>query len=302
MKKLLLIALLPICLISCISNVDLGNQLHETEKLVLYCRLCPQIDTISIYLSHTQLLFSDSQNDGFQPIADGRVELSVDGVHWIQAPYHADKERYILTQDEFPIHEGGTYFIRASAGDWDDISATCSVPFARDLHPRLELVTASDDMHDTEIYSEPHLDAYFMWDDFPGEENYCTFGYLPPEEEDIVEDDYIYETVQSFVQLWLTHPKTGEYIKYFSDESGDGQTFRYLYDYDTEEEYITRLLDSPFFTVLMDRNEYLFETSLNGNDEFSSFLLEPRQTYNNITGGYGLFSAFVLLPSSVEIR
>ena len=38
--------------VGCVDDVDLEGQFNETRKLVLYARLCPQLDTTYIWRRH----------------------------------------------------------------------------------------------------------------------------------------------------------------------------------------------------------------------------------------------------------
>ena len=41
----------------CVDDINIEDQFGETRKLVLYCRLCPQMDSTYILLSNSQLIF-----------------------------------------------------------------------------------------------------------------------------------------------------------------------------------------------------------------------------------------------------
>lgn len=288
----LLTLLLPFLLGSCITDVDLEQQLNEKIKLVVYCRLCPQADTTFITLTHTQLLYT-THHQAIRPIENGTVEISCNGNDWVRAQYDNQLERYFITQEQLPILEGATYYLRASAEGFDDVSASCTVPYLRDIDLQYEFVQAQNDTHWGTMYGHSHTDVYLKWHDFASEDNYYTFFTCEN-----------YEDFTSYYHIVLEENNT--VYEFFSDEGRDGNWMRYLYEFDyydeyeNDDEYIgeeneDELSADDIWIMQLDRNCYLYETSL---DEygigFSTFLLEPEQTYNNIEGGFGLFGAFVL--------
>ena len=117
---------------ACVDDVPIDREFDETQKLVLYSRLCPQLDTTYIYLTNTKLLYTNT-NQTIQILSDGVVELSADGEHWVRATYLPEKEHFFLTKEEFPIQEGHTYYIRASYPGYEEVSSSCTVPYSHDV-------------------------------------------------------------------------------------------------------------------------------------------------------------------------
>lgn len=289
---LLIFSLLTIGLTGCISTVDIEDQLHETQKLVLYCRIFPGMDTVKAHLSHTHLLYGSGSREDIKIIEDGVVELSTDKVNWHTAQFDTVQKLYLLPTADFPIVEGQTYYIRAFAQNFDEVSATCTVPYARNINLRWEHVLSQNDTHDGEFYNEPHYDTYLAWDDYAGEENFYAFGTLWQEEYDDdwteVEPSRYYTTYFSLMTL----NEGSKVYNCFSDEGKDGKTIRYFYDYDTDPE--DDYMEDVEWVIFLDKHCYLYESTLNDLGALSTFLLEPIQTYNNIEGGFGLFGAFAL--------
>ena len=289
---LLILSLLTVGLTGCISTVDIEDQLHETQRLVLYCRIFPGMDTVKVHLSHTHLLYGSGSREDIQIIGDGVVELSTDKENWHAAQFDSVQQLYLLPTAEFPIVEGQTYYIRAMARDFKEVSSTCTVPYARNINLRWEDVLSQNDTHDGDFYNDPHHDTYLAWDDYAGEENFYAFGTLWEEEYDDdwteVEPSRYYTTYFSLMTL----NEGSKVYNCFSDEGRDGKTIRYLYAYDTdaEEDY----MEDVEWVIFLDKHSYLYESTLNDLGMLSTFLLEPVQTYNNIEGGYGLFGAFAL--------
>ena len=284
---------------ACVDEVPIDREFDETQKLVLYSRLCPQTDTTFILLTNTELLYTSTPQETLKP-ADGMVELSADGIHWMRAAYLPEKERFFLTKQEFPIEEGHTYYIRASYPGYDNISSSCTVPYSHDTGFRFDTVAANGDIHLGEIYNWPHKDVYAEWRDVVGEENAYAIGHrylLPIHVMYDDGEDTFYEW--RFDLDWLTDDNTD--CLYISDKGRDGQVIRILHDVDLYNEYEGEGWkdddEGQRFLFFLDRNCYQYEMTL-PNDDFGmlTFLfLEPEHTYTNIKNGFGLFGAFSML-------
>lgn len=293
------LSLLGFLFSSCVDDVDIENHFNETRKLVLYGRLCPQLDSTYILLSHTQLLYS-SHNEGIRDLKDGVVELSADRSHWVRASYDPERKRYLITRAEFPVEEGHTYYIRASHPGFEDVSAFCTVPVARDVDFRFDTVETNHDMHWGEIYNWPHKDLYVQWRDVPGEENAYSLKTYGKWENFIVDDDgeFSISFVCGFGNEWL-HEGNTEY-EYVSDQGRDGEQMRYLLYEDLDDEDYWDDEDEPvqYYLLFLDRNCYLYENTLVEDNTFNFLMLEPPHTYTNIENGFGLFGAFSMLQVS----
>lgn len=269
---------------SCIDDIDLENQLHETKKLVLYCRLCPQLDATEVHLSHSKLLYTENNTDTLEVIRDAVVELSDDNVHWIRMAYNETDNRYVLTHNQFPIEEGRTYYIRASYGDYKTIQSQCTVPYTRHTNPHFETVEAINDNHEGVIYNCAHTDSYLVWQDYPGEENYYMCLQMMEDSDDEYSISYAYT---------LQCQDNGTWTDLFTDEERDGKQIRVMNDYDIYWDYSKE--SEHLFLLSLDKNCYLYEKTVTSADGFfNAFLLEPQHTYTNIENGFGLFGAFVM--------
>ena len=283
----------------CVDDVNLEDQFHETRKLVLYGRLCPQLDTTYILLSSTKLLYGGDSGD-FPNISDGTVELSADGAHWVQATYNTAHKRYMITRQEFPVMEGHTYHIRASYPGFKEISASCTVPVTRNVEFRFDTVAVDHDTHWGEIYNWPHKDVYVQWRDVPGEENAYSLKtyYQELVISDFDDDDFELEYgYWQYNSEWL-NDGSADY-QYISDQGRDGNVMRFLLDTDIydEDDWDDEYDDVPtqYYLFFLDRDTYLYESTLTEGSAFNFLLLEPLHTYTNIENGFGLFGAFCML-------
>lgn len=286
----------------CVDNVDIEDQ-GDIRKLVLYCRLCPQMDTTYILLSNTQSIFGHD-NQGLSYITDGTVELSADGNHWVQAQFDPLLKRYLITKKAFPVVEGGTYHIRASHPDYEEVSASCTVPLTHDVGFRYDTVSTDGDVHWGEPYNLPHKDLYVEWRDVAGEENAYALGskdLWEISDYDYYSDEYDIYYEWRFNLEWMTE-NNRDYL-YVSDKGRDGKTMRFLLAvgiedegdwYDDEEN-----INHQTYLFFLDKNCYQYEMTLpllDGLGMLSFLFLEPEHTYNNIKNGFGLFGAFSMLP------
>lgn len=289
--------LVAMALTGCVDNVDVENY-GETRKLVLYCRLCPQMDSTYILLSHSQLIYGQDNSDT-PNISDGTVELSADGSHWVRATYDPRRQRYIVTREEFPVVEGGTYHIRASYPGFQDVSSTCTVPLSHDVGFRFDTVATDGDLHWGEPYFWPHKDVYAEWRDVAGEENAYAIGYKRLSPIHVWSDegeDVFYEW--SFDIDLLTEGNTDYW--YVSDKDRDGQVMRFIHDVDLYEYEGDGWFpqNEQRYLLFLDRNCYQYEITLPSEDfgMLNFLLLEPEHTFTNIENGFGLFGAFSMLP------
>ena len=305
--KLISLFVFAICLQSCQEEISLKS-LGIEPKLVLYCFLSPQYDTISVSLANSQPLFS--RNKTISVIEYAVVEISNDNKSWVQIHYDKASKRYLLPQSQFPIMEGRTYYIRASAENYESVSSSCTVPFWRevDLKPEIEVGSSK---------YEPYVDLYLSWQDYRGEENYYTI--IEYELRDIIkwgdwiDNDWVSDTATCLSSWHLTNWDTDVI---FSDEGKDGTKMRTLFDrfwnstdltFLDDDDYSYNTYDSIYILfVQTDRNVFLYENSCQTASDMggmeSIFMIEPTLVYNNIKNGYGVFGAMTFKPYRVNFR
>ncbi len=284
----------------CVDEVDIHNQMGETQKLVLYARLCPQLDTTYILLSNTQLLYSGN-GGAIRNLNGGLVELSADGKNWVSARYDSIHRRYLITREEFPVTEGGTYFVRASYEGFDDVKSSCTIPYVHHVGFRFDTVDVINDSHWGEIYNWPHKDVYVEWRDVAGEENYYgmkAYTWWTHSQYNPVTDEEEESRFWAYAPVWLT--EGSREFEYVSDQGHDGEVLRYLLEADLDESPYDEDGSQPtrYYLLFLDKGSYLYETTLSVSGELDFLLLEPPHTYTNIEGGFGLFGGFSMLEVS----
>lgn len=120
MKKLLYLPLIWF-LWGC--ETDAGSILIPYKaKMVLECYLNPSDPVIQATLQSSLPMVS---SDSVLVIRNATIELT-DGTRRITLPYQNGS--YQVTTRQFPLTAGATYTIRASAGGYPAIEATCTIP------------------------------------------------------------------------------------------------------------------------------------------------------------------------------
>ena len=283
MNRLFLYALLLLSgiLSSCITDIDIKSNKNFKPKLVLYCRISPQLDTTFLYLTHTVPVFSGNR-DSIKVITNAKVEISDNNKEWHKMEYCPELKHYYIPQTNFSIKEGKTYYVKTFAPNYDEVSASCTVPFFRETN--LKLIYTEESKPFEGLPEEFNLLQTLEWKDYPNENNYYMF----------------FKSVFVPTQfVWFACWDYESNYTITSDEKSDGAILRFPINICDEEEY-------PFDISMfqLDKHNYLFETSVSkikDTDMFLSFLtLEPQQVYTNIKNGYGLFGAFVKKDYTLE--
>ena len=305
MKKIInycSLLVLAVCLNACTEIVPLKD-LGVKPKLVLHCFATPQYDTIPVYLTNSQPFFSSAQ--AVMEVTNAVVEISLDNQNWQQLQYNRKKKCYLWLQFQMPVVEGQTYYIRASAPDYDDISASCTVPFWREVNLQPEFQFTEHPKSD----NYPFASFYISWDDYRGEENYYAGMRYYFNSWYYNEEDYYRDYFNHYV-LWGDDGKT-----VLSDDGRDGQKMRLLvtemygdnmYRDDTERFF----KDNPQYDtvyilfVQTDKHACLYENSVDaaGEMEFMIFTVEPSLIYTNVKNGYGVFGAMLFKPYMASFR
>ena len=302
MKKIIYLVsffVLVVCLTTCEEVVNLKD-MGVKPKLVLFCFLSPQYDTISVYLSNSQPLFSSDRI--LAEVKDAAVvEISNDNQHWTRIHYNKDRKRYLLPQTQFPVMEGKTYYIRASAENYESISASCTVPFWRETNPKPEL----DSVPNSEDYRYFNTLLYFSWNDYPNEKNYYALMHYNfwegidswSQEEEVLKNYLTYYYVR-------TEEFSGVVIS--SDEGKNGQKMNLPFktiEHCSPSEFVGNDMrydglnyDSIYvFFIQTDENLFLYENSadiaVKTEGLGSIFTVEPTLVYSNIKNGFGIFGA-----------
>ena len=282
-----LLFLTSVLLTSCITYIE--KELDIKPKLVLHCYLIPQMDTTILSLTNSVPLFGSNLKN-IEPVTNATVEISEDNHRWVRMEYDSVYKNYFISQVQFPITEGKTYYIRASALEYETISASCAVPYFRETN--FEIVTEEHVgcVHHGEPYAEPHYHYYLKWKDYAGEENYYIFYR---------NFDWIWDPWGDSIRIiWeILWDEKGKPCL-FSDHGQDGQSMSSL--------VTTYYLDDEISEITMvqtDVHSYLYQRSIEDyNGDLGFFIIEPVKIYSNIKNGYGVFGAFVMKDYSFELH
>jgi hypothetical protein len=305
MKKLIfyIVLFLGVCLNSCITYIEDISDIKP--KLVLFCFLVPQLDTTLVSITNSVPLFSSNKKMP-ERITNATVEISENNIEWVKLTFEEEHRLYMITQTVFPIKEGKTYYIRASAPGFETVSASCTVPFFRETNPNLITEESINDVHGGQIFSELHYHHYFEWDDFAGEENYYIFC------EKGTYWFYLYE-YDDYEDLPLFPPPTDSVLYHswgiFYDENYNDCIYS---DQGQDGKRMSSVLINPWYTtdraskptlLQTDRSCYMFHKNYDRYDpSMQYFMLEPMQFYSNVKNGYGVFGAFVMKDYEFDVE
>ena len=289
--------LISVCLISCMTDVD-TKDLGMKPKLVLFCYLVPQLDTTIVSLTNSVALFS-KRTHKVEAVANATVEISENNTQWVKMEFAWLYQHYFITQSQFPIREGKTYYIRASAPGFETVFASCTVPFLRETNFKFEIKEFINDIHDGELYPGLHYHECIEWTDYPDEENYYMFCrnslemwydmYRDPET-----DEFMRDTSYYYARGFLYDMNYKPCI--YSDKGQDGKKMSATIYVNTDR-FNANIRDTitNIRFLQTDRNCYLLEKSLvDFSNDVQFFMLEPVKIYSNIKNGYGIFGAFVM--------
>ena len=287
---------MSITLNSCITY--LNKELDMKPKLVLHCFVTPQLDTTILILTNSAPLFTTNPRK-IEAVANATVEISDNNYSWVKMEFDTLFKVYFIPQVKFPIHEGKTYYIRASAPGFETISSSCTVPYLRETNFNFVVGEICTRSHEPGWYYGPHRHNHFEWTDYAGEENYYVFqnktlhaiyGF------DIYGEftDTIYKYSYSFCYNEAHKPCIS------SDHGQDGKK---MYEMLSPYYLYHSTIDTLNITMLQtDKHWHMYHMSLlDYNGDFQFFLLEPTPLYTNIKNGYGVFGAFVMREYVFEV-
>ena len=282
-----LLLLMSVLLTSCITFVE--KDLDIKPKLVLHCYLIPQMDTTMLTLTNSVPLFGSNPKN-IETVTNAIVEISEDNYRWVRMEYDSVYKNYFIPQVQFPITEGKTYYIRASAPGYETVSASCIVPYFRETNFEVVVEAHTNCVHHGEPYPESHYHYYLKWKDYAGEENYYIFYrnfiWIWDWNDWDIDTSIIWEI------LWDEKGKPC----LFSDHGQDGQNMSSL--------VTTYYLDDEISEITMvqtDVHSYLYQRSIEDyNGDLGFFIIEPVKIYSNIKNGYGVFGAFGMRTYAIE--
>ncbi len=299
MKKYLLHLSVAIGLSGCIEPIDI-DVVPEAPRLVIYGALNPD-SLVSVWVSQTKEVTDTAR---VQPVATATVQLSQDGQPpQLLALYDAERGEY---RAAFAPEVNATYHLQVRAEGFPDVEATTRI-----LEPTaIQSVTyepvptglAPECDEDTCVAVYERYRIAVTWTDPNHQENYYEVGgsayyYEALSRYDSVQDDYIPYSVerrQFRMQFFSDDPVLEEFRGpeddffrglHFSDERFNGQ--RYTFQYEVEHTFSADQIGVVLSTLHPDL--YRYERSKDG--QRSSGLSRPDQVYQNIIGGYGIFSS-----------
>ena len=264
---------------SCVEDVDLEGRVDTTPKMVVNCMISPELDSVILLLTQTAPIFSKGE---IAILTQALVEISNDQQQWHRLNFNSMLQRYVITHEEFPVEHGKTYYLRASNPGFENVTASCKVPYYRETPLNYKILSKKfkeDAFFSTAYYI---YDIGLEWQDYPSEENY--YYFLPYEEyEEYGWDNSIYFRSDAYPTKLL-----------LSDKGKDGQKLSvtikdmYVSYYDEKQPPLY-----PLMAVQMDKHLFMYESRQSDSD-LDFFNMEPSGIYTNVNNGYGVFGAFTM--------
>ena len=280
-----LLAIILLLFTSCVENVDLKGKVDTDPKMVVNCMISPELDSVVLLLTQSVPIFGGGERSILQ---HATVEISHNQQQWHRLNYNASIQHYVITHEEFPIEHGKTYYLRASASGFDDISASCKVPYFR------ERVLSSKALSRRKVEGDSFMPTYYIhnfrieWMDYPGEENY--YYYLSSYSYHYYYDEYGWEvdTIPQFADISSMSNSC------ISDKERDGQMLSFEVSIMSFDEVVPELNPGEdLFNIQLDKHLYHYQISRSDGD-YDFFMIEPSGTYTNVKNGYGVFGAFAM--------
>ncbi len=229
-----------------------------------------------VYSTYTTNYNPDNQEPEYE---DATVVLS-DGVNSTTLLYRPDIG-YSVSQEDFPIVKGTTYYLKVTAPGGFVAESSCTVPV--DTPPDIEIT----DIDATIENNYRSFDISGRFKDIEGEGHFYSVSVAS------VRNDSWFGTTPYIAGIGFQH---GE--RYISDVNKDNQIFSFKTyqesspEGDTEKVYL--------FIAITDIHYYDYHKGLD-NYEGDNPFAEPTPVYSNIIGGVGVFAAYNQKTTEIEL-
>lgn len=294
--------ILPTIFSACIREevVDFDYQ-NLKPKLTVYCYLCPQFDTISVFVAQTipwGEWYDYHEFSATYGVYSAIVRLNHEDSGWKELKLDTSGfPIYSIPTSELPIISGQEYTIQISAHCFDTVLGSTIVPDTLASWSQIDTIGRFIDRIEGGDSIE-RMKFRGQWDDVPGDYGYSVLKSRIRDNEHESPPTYIYG--DGFVLPQDIRQNDNKYTV-FTDGSLYGSHFPpppkshrfhfYLVtgnrDYDAYQKAIIPYL-----------NDDLGTGDVLGSSFFNSVI--PKY-YTNLTGGFGTFSAFRYAVDSIDI-
>ncbi|MBC7381781.1 MAG: DUF4249 domain-containing protein [Bacteroidia bacterium] len=258
------ITLLSSCRPKPVTEVNLPN---VEAQLVLYCFLSPDDSVIEVQVTKSVPVFGTTLSNKDLTVSNADVKIS-NGLLTAIVPFNLKSNKYILSQNLFPIIASRTYTVTAQSGALS-VKGTTSIP----AHiTSLTSVKAQSIQGPAQDESEVLFNM--NWKDEQGIKNYYRIH---------LQTRVYFSATDTFTNV------IGDEM--FNDENNEGnqlnaqfQSYQYKFNSTDSADYFIYLLntDVHYYEYHLRRLAYA------GDDPFS----EPFQQYSNVNGGLGVVCSF----------
>lgn len=309
-KYLRKIWMIPIFLIHCFclpitscvreEMVDVNYE-NLQAKLSVQCYLCPRFDTISVLVTQTvpwaEWLDSHEFNAKYG-VLNAVVKLSGGNKDWVELTKDTSMfSEYSIPTSEIPIVKGQKYFIEVSAPGFETVTGSTTVPDTLAFWSAIDTIRRYRGSHEGGGY---HIKMNFKgeWQEVDEDFGYSVIHYHLSDIEKYDPPTHIsgygYSFAQDIRQYGTNYIVFTDAYLYSSDFPGPPRRQRsYFY-------IITG--NSDFYDYQQAIAPYLNDDYDAGDMLGSSFFntIVPRY-YTNLSGGYGIFSAFRYAVDSIDL-
>lgn len=298
--------LLPLVLIqtSCVEDVKDADIPSIDPKLVVFSYLSPN-DSVRVYVwKSTPVVYNkpikvEDNNDwwGTAPqLTDAIVHIMcVETQLELPLFYSSQSDSYILSPDEFPVRQGFTYQLRASAPNLKPVTASLTVPQTVPQIKNIRLRNLGSTSQWSENYVNFRLTGLVA--DPSNSENFYRVGFEISNEYCYVNMWYDWENKLEVIDT-ICNQNSSQMYSFFSDKGRDGEDigFRVDLSYDTYQ-YNSGVIDSANISISVRNSDVHYHKYLQSFESYMNSSVNPfaeaAPLYTNIVDGLGIFCSYV---------
>lgn len=285
---------------ACIREEVIDFDYDDLEpKLTVQCYLCPQFDTIYVLVTQTVPWgewFDYHEFNAKYGVIDAVIKLSGGNLDWVELTKDSSMfSVYSIPISEIPIIRGREYFIEVSAPGFETVTGSTTVPDT--LAKWINLDTIGRFQTRFEDHVTINMRYKGEWEDVGTDFGYSIVTRHNPDVEKYYQLDYA--PGDGFI--WVSDIRQiGNRFIFFSDHS-IGHNNTQLPDQQRSYFYLITG-NSDYCDYQQAIAPYIYDGYHTGDVLGSSLLntVVPKY-YTNLSGGFGIFSAFRYTVDSINI-
>ncbi len=290
---------------SLITTVPQSQLPGAASKLVVQSFIAPQDTLLRVWVSESAPYFTGTDYVAGS-LSNARVILS-DGSRQVRLQYDTSNLHYTVKAQEFPILEGGTYFLTVTEGD-RTAEATTTVPRAAVPITSYQLDTMYTNIYGPYSRHDTALIIRYTWKDLPGAPDFYRTSASVMLQTTLFETDEQGELLEHRVSNlsrfhWDNTFSRGEFQQ---DTHQDGQemttsrgkaVFHIVNSVLTPNGIVYAKANNRVERIRLellrtDENYYRYHQSIERRADSDNPFAEPAPVFSNVTGGLGVFASF----------